>query len=336
MFNAWSHSPLDRFDFIFLFLFLVFLSLALFKIISRIQPRHDWASLSIMLPCLLLYGISFVYRINALGIISAIVFAWAAFGFSLGWPSALLVAPAFGTLLMATTSSRYWLTFFFTPLQIDGLYIKFAFTALCAIFLLLQLHREVNIKPGTFCFLAMLLPASLLLLYGQNSQTAFPPFQPDFEKLQSGDFIGKAAAISDLDRRFFEDAILYKYYFASENQAINVLNVICSNNIQKIHPASHCLRSSGWKIRQEARQQIHFQDKDIFLTEIIADNQLQRIMSWVWYSSQYRSVSSFIRFRSLYPSWKEDEVWQEYQVTTPIAGDENITREILDNFIKKM
>jgi hypothetical protein len=334
MVYAWSHSPLDRPDLVFLVLFLILLLVSLRKIIIRREPGLEWMALLVMLPALLLYGISFVYRINAIGIIAGIVFAWGTFAFSLGWQSAFLAAPAFGTLLMATTSSRYWLTFFFTPLHIDGLHLKLLFTAFCILFLAIQLYRKILIKPGTFCFLAMLLPASLLLINGQSAKNAQHPFQLPLEKLHSGDFIGRAAPVTDLDRQFFAGAVVYKYYFASEKQAISVLNVICIDNIQRIHPASHCLRSSGWEVQQETQQEIRLADKKINLTEIIARSRKQRIMSWVWYSSQYRSVGSFIRFRSLYPSWKDDEIWQEFQITTPIADDDNKTREILDKFVK--
>ncbi|MDD3953471.1 MAG: exosortase-associated EpsI family protein [Lentisphaeria bacterium] len=336
MIRAWGNSPLDRPDLIFLALFLIMLAVSLPKILSRRQTGRDWLALTVMLPALLLFSLSFVFRINALGIVAAIAFAWATFGFSLGWNSALTAAPAFGTLLMTCTSSRYWLTFFFTPLQIDGLIIKLAFTGLCMLFLIVLLFRQIRITPANFCFLIMLAPAFLLLLHGQTSHTLYPPIQPSFEKLKSGNFIGRPAEITDLDRRFFEDAILNKYYFASELQAVNVLNVTCSDNIQKIHPASHCLRSSGWKIRSETQQEIELQNKKIALTEIVGQKQQLRVMTWVWYSSQYRSVGNFIRFRSLYPSWKDDEIWHEYQITTPLANDEKHTRKTLAEFLNQL
>ncbi len=336
MIRAWGNSPLDRTDIIFFILFLIMLGGSLPKILNRREPGRHWHALGIMLPALLLYALSFVYRINALGIIAGVTFAWATFGFSLGWQSALTATPAFGTLLMTCTSSRYWLTFFFTPLQIDGLFIKLAFTLLCMIFLIIQFYRKIRISPSTFCFMAMLLPAFLLLLHGQTSHPLFPPFQPSFEGLHSGKFIGKPSEITDFDRNFFQNAFLQKYYFASEQHAINVLNVICADTIHKIHPASHCLRSSGWKIRQETQKEIELQNKTIGLTEIIGQSGQMRIMVWVWYSSQYRSVGNFLRFRSIYPSWKDDEIWHEFQITTPLASDENRSRKILADFLNQL
>lgn len=336
MIRAWNNSPLDRPDVIFLFFFLFTLAVSLPEILSRRQPGRGWSALIVMLAALLLFALSFVVRINALGIIAGIIFAWATFGFSLGWNSALTATPAFGILLMTCTSSRYWLTFFFTPLHIDGLIIKFVFTGLCMLLLIVMLFREIHISPAEVCFLIVLVPAFLLLLHGQTAHTLYPPIQPSFDGLKSGDYIGILEETTDQDRRFFQDATVNKYYFASEQQAVNVLDVTCSNDIQKIHPASHCLRSSGWKIRSEIQREIELQNKKIALTEIIGQKQQLRIMAWVWYSSQHRSVGNFIRFRSLYPTWKNDEIWHEYQITTPITSDENQTCNNLAKFINKL
>ncbi|MFA6930219.1 MAG: exosortase-associated EpsI family protein [Lentisphaeria bacterium] len=336
MVQAWKQSSLDRPDSLFLLLFLLMLTASLPKIISARQAPPDWRALSILLPAFLLFVVSHIYRINAIGIIAGIIFAWAVFWLCLSWPAALLATPSFGVLLLSCTSSRYWLTHFLMPLQLDGIFIKIIFAFFCLLCLILLLTRKIRFSPGSFCFANLFVLGLLLLLHGQSSHTQNPPCQPSFKSLISGDFIGKPSEITDFDRHFFQDAILKKYYFASRQQAINVLNVTCSNNIHQIHPASHCLRTSGWKILQENPTDFFYQNKKIAITEIIAQNKLTKMMVWVWYSNQYRSVGNFLRFRSLYPTWKDDEIWHEYQIATPCGKDEQKSHIVLQDFLKNL
>jgi len=126
-----------------------------------------------------------------------------------------------------------------------------------------------------------------------------------------GEFIGREPTHDDNFQRFFHTSDAHSYEYASPSHIYNLLAVTCGTNIHEIHPASHCLRSSGWHIDKEQLVEVTVKNHLFSVTEIEASRRGRSILVWVWYSSPKVSVGNFLAFRRL---WEADTHWETYQL----------------------
>lgn len=330
MTNAWRSSPMDRFDWLFLLLAAVAL-LATLRVLLARRSRTQCVYLVALLPSLLLMALGVALEIHAAAIMGAVAFSWSMLWFALGWRSAYTAVPIYAIMGLSCTSTSYWLGYFSGSLQWNGLAIKGVLTLLLLAWLLHNVFRERQVRRETFCFY---LAFAVLIFSAWQARTLYrtaAPFLPDFHTLDRGEFFGQAMEITPADERFFGASDIGKYIFASDDSIVTVLAVTCVDDIHQIHPASHCLRVSGWAIDAENIDSVDVASQRLYVSEIIARRDGQRIMVWVWYSSADASTGNFLAFRRL---WRQGTPWFTAQVSTPCAqGTENDARAVLSKFL---
>lgn len=109
---AWKSSPLDTPDIVFLPLALVSIALGVYR--DRrygrgTDPGWDWRALWVMIPSAAVFGIAAGYSVNAIQVLSAVVFGWSAWWLSRTWISARRASRGFAIVALTTTSVTYWL-----------------------------------------------------------------------------------------------------------------------------------------------------------------------------------------------------------------------------------
>ena len=120
---------------------------------------------------------------------------------------------------------------------------------------------------------------------------------------------------------------MQQYRYTKSDAEIAVLAVQCGKNIHEIHPASHCLRTGQWTVYDE---KILYLLDNLAVTEIDAQKGPNRILVWVWYSSEKFSTPGFLGFRR---HFKPGEKYYTYQVSVPINGNVEASRNELKRFV---
>ncbi|MCQ2390310.1 MAG: exosortase-associated EpsI family protein [Kiritimatiellae bacterium] len=149
-------------------------------------------------------------------------------------------------------------------------------------------------------------------------------YTPSFSAKSQVGYIGSEIPANDAMSRFFRTSKARQFRYASRSNEVAVLAVQIGKDIHEVHPATHCLRSSGWSILSEELRDVALPgcEKPISMTEALASNGSGRhLLMWVWYSSEKESTGSFIRFRRLYSA---DVPWRTYQVTTYVGDHDDI------------
>jgi hypothetical protein len=136
-----------------------------------------------------------------------------------------------------------------------------------------------------------------------------------------GNYLGQTQEVTANDIRFFgEDSEIDKYYYIGDSKGIYILALTCGSKINSIHPASHCLRTSGWTILTEEIFKTSLNEQDVYLTEIVAEHQNTPYLFWVWYTNSEYSTGSFVHFRK---EWKRDITWRTYQFMVPLEREDD-------------
>lgn len=329
--QAWRTSPLDRPGWVFGLLFLTAAAAAAPVVRERMQG-WDRRALLALLPAAAAILAGMTRDIHALSIIGAIGFAWAVLWLAAGWRSAYCLVPAFALLMLMSTSLRYWLGYFSGPLLIDGLVIMVVIAVAAIAWLIVNLLRKAAPSCESFCFtgtgLAVL--AAIGAFHLANIHAKAPAFIPDFTSMAFGDFLGRELPVTDSDRQFFGDNQIGKYFFASDASTIVVLAVNCGDDVHQVHPASHCLRTSGWTILSENSQPVRLETRTLYVHEIVAARDNLHIMVWAWYSSNQLSTGSFLNFRHL---WKPTDAWASFQLQTSLEDNQELARLYLTDFL---
>ena len=170
-----------------------------------------------------------------------------------------------------------------------------------------------------------------VLYWAGNAYAAFavasnPAYAPEFDVDSQNGMFGRE---EPADAVLFRTGKARQFRYESISNAVSVLCVAVGDDIHEIHPATHCLRSHGWRIVSEkivsaagARDGAEFE-----VTEAVADSIAGRILVWTWYSDDDRSTGSFLHFRRL---CDKSGRWRTYQVSTAIGpgGKEEAARRL--------
>ena len=151
-------------------------------------------------------------------------------------------------------------------------------------------------------------------------------YAPAFDVRSQKGYLGREVPPTEASRRFFRTSDAHQFRYASSSNEVAVLAVSIGQDIHEIHPATHCLRSSGWKIRSEDLRDVTLPGRaePLSVTEAIAASDMgTQLLMWVWYSSATSSTGSFIRFRHLY---SKEVPWKTYQLTTFVGKDGDVER----------
>lgn len=168
-------------------------------------------------------------------------------------------------------------------------------------------------------FAVLAIPGAMHWLH--NAPAAFSlaaptqkPFAPEFSADSRGGMVGCELAPSPEFTRFFRTSRARRFMYADRAGRVTVIAVEVGDDIHEIHPASHCLRSGGWRVESERLFKAGMTgDGFLEVNEIVANAFDGRMLVWVWYSNDYDSTGNFLNFRRLY---SPDGHWRTYQVAT--------------------
>ena len=295
-----------------------------------IREKPDGVALAALLPSLALFLLALRVDNHALGIIGAVAFSWSAAWLAWGWRSACCIFPAYGILMLMCTSSRYWLGYFFSIFRLDGLAIKAILTVLFAGWLGLSLLRERRVRRESFFFCLALLLVLMTVWQAGTLQRRSAAFVPEFHSVNFSGYLGRSLEPTADDRRFFGGSRLRKFFYAADSGIVNVLALTCGDDVHQIHPAGHCLRTSGWRIISERLTEAEIGGRKLEVSEIVASNPGTTLLVWVWYSCRSFSTGSFLGFRRI---WSADTQWHTYQISTPLFTSEEEGRARLGEFL---
>ncbi len=327
---SWRYSPLDGWDWVLLLVFLVNGGFQIPKVFALNKGKFDRIALiPIGLFAALILLCKFYYSINTLVLLGAVALWWSAFWFLFGWRSAYCMIGSFAILMLGCTSTTYWISY---VLMIQGpvaLAVKFAAAGILVVLDLF--NRRFQVSRGTLCFTLVLAGGAVALLQSEDMNIRSRPFLPDFSTLSFQDYLGREQEVDAETRRFFAHSTVAQYSFADNRTSFGVLVVECGDDIHEIHPASHCLRTTGAKIISEYPAEYHIHGVAIIVSEIVAADRGAHILVAVWYSNEDFSTSNFIGFRR---AWRPDKHWMTYQVSTPVInGNLQAAREALAGFL---
>ena len=321
--QAWKSSRLDQWDWIF---YLAAVPAAIWALRKEKPGKCDFYALFLLIPMLCFTAGGRFHHINAVLIISAWGVIFSAIWLLGSWPTAYRILPAVTIFLLGTPSSSYQLSLLIMSSVYLAWALKFFLALLCLGWIWYNRRSSSLISCGTLCFSAAVLASGFLLLHSGELYFEGRSFIPEFS-VRCGDFWGRSIYPDENTRRFFATSTVKQYRYTRNNVDISVLAVQCGSNIHEIHPASHCLRTSQWTVYSE---NVFYLRDNFAVSEIEAGKGAVRILVWVWYSSEKFSTPGFLGFRRHFrPGGK----YYTYQVSIPLSGDIENSREELKKFI---
>ena len=324
LYQAWSSSRLDRWDWIF---FLMCIPAAVWAAYKEKMGKCDFYALFLLLPMLLLTAGGSLHHINALSVASAAGVVFSAVWLLGSWSFSYKILPAAVILLLGTPSSSYQLSLLMMcPVYLAWI-VKFLLAVLCLFWIWCNRYFDWQIKRGTLFFSAAVLMTAFVLLHTRDLYFEGASFIPEFSA-HCGDFWGRSIQPDENTKRFFATSKVEQFRYTKNNMDISVLSVRCGRNIHEIHPASHCLRTSFWTVHSE--KILYLQD-NFAVTEIDAEKGGVRMLVWVWYSSEKISTPGFLGFRR---HFKSGRVYYTYQISISILGSVEESRDELRKFIQ--
>ena len=338
--HSWISSPMDRMNWIFHLAFLLLAACTMpamkdsVKELKTSRLRGDgMMALLFIFASALLYAGSVMRQINVIRILAGMWFWWAGVWFFFGWKGAWTALPAFAALALGCTSSTFVLcnAFLLSPQTV--LYLKLGVAILCAVLCTVVMLTDYVMKFEVLCWFfvtALILFCSVHIRTGNKTA---PPFLPDPAVSIEG-FTTEEIPLSEATIRFFEGTEAHQYAITNGIIHCNILKVKCGNDIHKIHPASHCIRSSGAEILSESVTMHTMPDgRNLPVTEIISRIRGMNILTFVWYTGPQKTTGSFYTFRR---KWSPSEQWFSYQAATEIYhGNENSARRFLLDLLSK-
>ena len=332
--RSWRISPMDRLNWIFFLAFLLTVACGVPVVKDSMKrSRIDWFALLAAAAATVLYGTGIVKQIAIIRILAGTWFWWTGVWFFCGWGAAWMTLPAFGALSLGCTSTTFLLCRFFMIEPQTALFLKLGTAALCAVVCAVSLLANFVMKREVFWFL--LVAAAILAgtLFSRGPEKTAAVFRPDLTASVEG-FTTRETRLSDNTIRFFEGAEVHQYSIGDGIFQCSILEVKCGNDIHKIHPASHCLRSGGAEILSESVVMHTLPDgRSLPVTEIRSRITGTPVLTFVWYTGPKETVGSFYSFRR---KWSPSDQWFSYQIVTEIYdGKEEIARKFLLDVLSK-
>ena len=326
LFQAWSGSRLDHWDWIF---YLASIPAAVWAARKESLGKCDFYALILLIPALVLTLLPSLHHINALSVVSGIGVIFSAVWLLGSWQFSYRILPAVFLLLLGTPSSSYQLSLLLMCPVFAAWGIKFLFAILCFGWVWYTKRTGYVMKRGTLCFSAAAILTGLLLLHTGELYFEGTSFIPEFPA-HCGDFWGRTIQPDENTKRFFATSTVKQYRYTKNNVDISVLAVKCGRDIHEIHPASHCLRTSMWTVCSE--NILYLQD-NFAVTEIEAKKGTDHILVWVWYSSEKFSTPGFLGFRRHFTPGGN---YYTCQVSLPLSGTVENTRDELKKFMQAL
>ena len=326
LWQAWMGSRLDKFDWIF---YLLAIAASIWAGKSEKVKKYDYYALFLLIPLLFLAFSSPLHHINALSVAAAAGVIYTTVWLLASWDYAYKVLPAFVILLLGTPSSSYQMSLLLMCPVLVAWSVKFLLAVLCLTWIWCNQYFNWQVKKGTIFFSAAVLASSLLLLHTKEIYFEGKSFIPVFGG-HVGEFWRRNIQPDANTRRFFATSTVKQYRYTGNNIDISVLAVQCGRDIHEIHPASHCLRTSMWTVHSE--KLLYLQD-NFAVTEIDAQKGNNRILVWVWYSSEKFSTPGFLGFRR---HFSRGSNYYTYQISVPVYESITQSRSELRKFIKSV
>lgn len=338
-FHSWRVSPMDRPNWIFHlgFLLLAVCAAPAVKDSLKDLKRSGADAVAFFLPVAFLaifLGTTYVRQINMVRILSGTAFWWSCVWLFCGWRGAWASMPAFAVLSLGCTSSTFVLCNHFLIQPQMALFLKIGAAVVCAVVCAVVMLTDYVMKNEIFLFFAVAAIILAAVVKIPNNVKPVPSFRPDLTSEPTG-FTIIENPLSEDTIRFFEGAEVHQYYITDGVFHCNFLEVKCGNDIHKIHPASHCLRSSGAVIQSEEVVTHTMPDgREISVTEIRSKIRGTPALTFVWYTGSEETLGSYYWFRS---RWSASEQWYSYQAVTEIYdGNENAARKFLLDLLSKL
>jgi len=333
-FHSWRVSPMDRMNWIFFLAFLLTAACGAPAVMdSGKRGKTDWFALPAAAAAAFLYAAGIVKQIAVIRILAGTWFWWTGVWFFCGWSAAWTALPAFAVLSLGCTSTTFLICRHFMIKPQTALFLKFGAAALCAVVCAVFLLTNYVMKREVFWFLlaAAAILAGTLVSRGPEKTAA--AFRPDLTAAVEG-FTSMETRLSENTIRFFEGAEAHQYAIGDGVFQCGILEVKCGNDIHKIHPASHCLRSGGAEILSESVVMHTMPDgRSLPVTEIRSRIRGTPVLTFVWYTGPKETVGSFYTFRR---KWSPSDQWFSYQAVTEVFdGKEEAARKFLLDILSK-
>lgn len=332
--HSWKTSPMDRMNWIFFLTFLLVAACGTPAVMDSVKQRkYDWYALLATAAAAVLYAAGIMKQIYMIRILAGTWFWWTGIWFFCGWKAAWATIPAFGALSLGCTSTTFMLCNRFLIQPQTALFLKLGAAVACAAVCAVLMLTDYVMKREVFWFL---LAAGAILtgtLVSRGAGKTAAAFKPDFTKSLEG-FTTTETPLSEDSIRFFEGATVHQYAVSDGFFHANILEVKCGDDIHKIHPASHCLRSGGAEILSESVVMNTMPDgRNLPVTEIQSKLHGTPMLTFVWYTGPEETIGSFYTFRR---KWSPSKQWYSYQIVTEVYdGNEDAARKILLNLLSK-
>ena len=326
--HSWRTSPMDRMNWIFFLAFLLVVACGAPAVADSAKQRKlDWFALLASAAAAVLYGTGIVKQINMIRILAGTWFWWTGVWFFCGWKAAWATIPAFGVLSLGCTSTTFLMCRHLLIQPQTALFLKIGAAILCAAVCAVLILTDYVMKREVFWFL---LAAAIILtgtLTSRGAGATAAVFRPDLTAAVER-FTTTETPLTEDTIRFFEGAVVHQYAVTDGLFHASILEVKCGDDIHKIHPASHCLRSGGAEILSETVVLHTLPDgRRLPVTEIRSKIRGIPILTFVWYTGPKETVGSFYLFRR---KWSPSEQWYSYQIVTEVYdGNEDAARKFL-------
>ena len=337
--HSWRVSPMDRPNWIFYLGFLLLAACAAPAVMDSAKSlkRSGVDAPAYFLPVAFLaifLGATFVRPINMIRILAGIAFWWSCVWLFCGWRAAWAALPAFAALSLGCTSSTFVLCNHFLIQPRTALFLKIGAAILCTAVCAVLMLTDYVMKTEVFLFLAVAAIILAVVLNLPRDVAPSPPFRPDLTSAPVGFTIAEIPQTED-SIRFFEGTEVHQYRITDGVFLCSFLEVKCADDIHKIHPASHCLRSGGAVIQSEEVVTHTMPDgRKLSVTEIRSKLRGTPILTFVWYTGPDETLGSYFRFRSC---WSSSEQWYSYQAVTEIYDDnEDAARKFLLDLLSRL
>lgn len=332
--HSWRSSPMDRLNWIFFLAFLLVAACGTPAIMDSVKQRKlDWFALLAAAAAAVLYATGVMKQIYMIRIMAGTWFWWTGIWFFCGWKAAWGTIPAFGALSLGCTSTTFLMCRHLLIQPQTALFLKLGAAVVCAAVCAVLMLTDYVMKREVFWFLLVAGAILTGTLVSRGTGKTAAAFKPDLTAAVEG-FTMTETPLTEDSIRFFEGATVHQYAITDGVFRASILEVKCGNDIHKIHPASHCLRSSGAEILSESVVMHTMPDgRGLPVTEIRSRIHGTPILTFVWYTGPEETIGSFYTFRR---KWSPSEQWYSYQIVTEVYdGREDSARKFLLDLLSK-